>query len=378
MNNSDLISGLISVDDHVQETPELWLQRLSKSKWGDRIPHLKRLSDGTQRWVADGQLLPLSGVGLSGALMTDRNHEPQAWDEVPKAAYVPAERLRAMDADGVSCSVLYPTVGGTSGEHFGRVTDPELELACVRAYNDWLIEEWSSTSKRFIPQCIVPVGPVEATVAEIQRAVRLGHKGVVFPAVPMELRDVPHINDAVYDPVWAACQELDVPICFHPGSFSSIEFASHGYFDGKLAGGLKALTHPASLVFVMSNLLLSGIPLRFPKLKVVFAESTLGWGTYLLEYGDHQAEQDRLRLEGYPKLSEIFKRQCYLTGWYDRAPIKSRSYVSAENILWSTNFPLATSTWPTTCDYVARSLDGVPDESRRCILSENAAKLYHV
>ncbi len=308
--------------------------------------------------------------------MDDRTRLPQRWEEVPKAAYVPAERLRAMDADGIAYSVLYPTVAGPAGENFGRLTDADLELACVQAYNDWLIEEWASTSKRFVPQCIVPLWPVERTVAEIQRAVRMGHKGVVFPAVPMELRNVPHINDAVYDPLWAACQDLNVPICFHPGSFKTIEFAAQEYFQGKLAATLEALTRPASLVFVLVNLLLSRILLRFPKLKVVFAESSLGWGTYLFEYGDHQAEQDRLHLEGYPKLSEMFRRQCYLTGWYDRATLKTRSYVQAENILWATNFPLATSTWPNTRDYLARSMEGLPEDTRRRILSENAAKLY--
>jgi uncharacterized protein len=378
MSNENFIHKLISVDDHVQEHPEVWSQRLSKSRWGNRIPHLERQADGTQRWVADGQVLPLSGVALTGALMDDRTRLPQYWEEVPRAAFVPAERLRAMDTDGVACSVLYPTVAGTSGENFGRLTDTDLELACVQAYNDWLIEEWSLTSKRFIAQCIVPLWPAEATVAEIQRAVRMGHKGVVFPSVPMELRNIPHINDAAYDPIWAACQDLDVPICFHSGSFNTIEFAGHEYFQGKLAATLKALTQPASLVFVLVNLLLSGLLLRFPKLKVVFAESSLGWGTYILEYGDHQAEQDRLHLEGYPKLSEIFRRQCYLTGWYDRATIKTRSYVQAENILWSTNFPLATSTWPSTSDYLARSLEGLPEDSQRCILFENAAKLYRL
>ena len=378
MSNETFNSGLISVDDHVQEPPELWTQRLSKTRWGNRLPHLENQSDGTQRWVVDGNALPLSGVGLTGALMDDRTRVPQSWEEVPKAAYLPAERLRAMDADGVVCSVLYPTVAGPSGENFGRLTDADLELACVQAYNDWLIEEWASTSKRFIPQCIVPLWPVEATVAEIKRAVRMGHKGVVFPAVPMELRNVPHINDAAYDPVWAACQDLNAPICFHPGSFNTIQFAAHEYFQGKLAATLEALSRPASLVFVLVNLLLSRILLRFPELKVVFAESSLGWGTYLLEYGDHQAEQDRLQLEGYPKLSEMFRRQCYLTGWYDRATLKTRSYVGAENILWSTNFPLATSTWPNTRDYLARSLDGLPEDTQRRIRSENAAKLYHL
>ncbi len=378
MSNENFNSGLISVDDHVQEPPELWTRRLSNTRWADRVPHLETQPDGTQHWIVDGSALPLSGVGLTGALMDDRTRVPQRWEEVPEAAYLPEERLRAMDADGVAYSVLYPTVAGLSGENLGRLTDADLELACVQAYNDWLIEEWASTSKRFIPQCIVPLWPAEATVAEIQRSVRMGHKGVVFPAVPMELRNVPHINDAAYDPIWAACQDLNIPICFHPGSFNTIQFAAHEYFQGKLAATLEALTRPASLVFVLVNLLLSRILLRFPQLKFVFAESSLGWGTYLLEYGDHQAEQDRLQLEGYPKLSEMFRRQCYLTGWYDRATLKTRSYVSAENILWSTNFPLATSTWPNTRDYLARSLDGLPEDTQRRIRSENAAKLYHL
>jgi predicted TIM-barrel fold metal-dependent hydrolase len=378
MTNQNFNGGLISVDDHVQEPPELWTRRLSKTKWGDRIPRLERRSNETERWVVDGSPLALPGVGLSGALMDDRNRVPQSWEELPRAAYVPVERLRAMDADGVAYSVLYPTVAGAAGENFGRLTDADLELACVQAYNDWLIEEWASSSKRFIPQCIVPLWPVERTVAEIQRAVRMGHKGVVFPGVPMELRNVPHINDAVYDPVWAACQDLNVPVCFHPGSFKTIEFAAQEYFQGKLAATLEALTRPASLVFVLVNLLLSRIPLRFPQLKFVFAESSLGWGTYLLEYGNHQADQDRLHLEGYPKLSEIFRRQCYLTGWYDRATLKTRDYVQAENILWATNFPLATSTWPNTRDYLARSMDGLPEVAQRSIVHENAAKLYGI
>ena len=76
-----------------------------------------------------------------------------------------------MDAAGIDYSVLYPTVAGLAGETFGRLKDPALELACVQAYNDWLIDEWAGASDRFIPQCIVPIGPVEATVTEIRRAV---------------------------------------------------------------------------------------------------------------------------------------------------------------------------------------------------------------
>src|SRR5260370_37946976 len=123
-----------------------------------------------------------------------------------------------MAADGVDVSVLCPTVAGLAGETFGQLDDAELELACVQAYNDWLLEVWASTSPRFIPQCLAPLAPIDSSVAEIRRAVGNGHRGVIFPATPMLLRDVPHINESVYDPVWAVCQELDVPVCFHVGS----------------------------------------------------------------------------------------------------------------------------------------------------------------
>lgn len=369
--------GFISVDDHVQEPPEVWTQRLSKSRWGNRLPHVERQDNGTERWVVDGQILPLPGVAAAGAAMPDRTREPQRWEDVPKMAYEPAERLKAMDADGVDYSVLYPIIAGMAGETFGRLTDPELELACVQAYNDWLIEEWACVSKRFIPQCIVPIWPVEATVTEIKRAIALGHKGVVYPAVPMKLRDVPHINEPDYDLVWATCQDLGVPLCFHAGSTPTIQFPSYEGFSPGVTAAFKALTRSISNVSVIANFLFSRILTRFPNLKVVFAESSLGWGGYEIEYADHQSEADGLHLEGYDlKPSEIFKRQCYLTAWYDRASIQTRHFIGTGNIMWATNFPLATSTWPNSRDQIERSFQGVPQEERRQMLWENAEKLY--
>ncbi len=371
--------GFISVDDHVLEHPEVWTQRLSKTKWGGRIPHVEPQADGTEHWVVDGRSYPLTGVASVGAAMRDRTHKPRCWEEVPEVTYKPDERLKIMDADGVDCSVLYPTVAGMAGETFGRIEDAQFELACVRAYNDWLIEEWSSKSERFIPQCIVPLAPVEAAVQEIKRAVAKGHRGVVFPSVPMELRDLPHLNESVYDPIWGTCQELEVPLCLHAGASSKIQIEPHEGYSPILSGAFESITRSASSISILVDFLISRILTRFPQLKVVFVESTLGWGSYLLEYVDHQAREDGLKNEGYElKPSEMFKRQCYLVGWYDRAGVQSRRFIGTDNVMWSTNFPLATSTWPSSRDYIARSFAGVPDPERHKILYENAANLYRI
>ena len=367
---------IISAVDQVIEPPALWTERLSKSKFGARIPHIERSAGGVDRWIVDGRAYALAQSADVGALLLDRVATAKQWDDIPNAAYDPAARLKAMDEDGVGHSVLYPSLAGFSGERFGALADPELALACVQAYNDWLIDEWMHTSNRFIPQCVVPLSPINATVAEIRRAVGRGHRGVIFPAAPMQLGALPHINDADYNPVWATCQELEVPLCFRAGSTPELfQFPMPPNLAPELAAAMQSATRSASAVFDLTNILFSRILLRFPKLKVVFAGSTIGWGTFLLEYADHQYEQDHC---DYPlKPSEMFHRQCYLTAWYDQAKVNA-PHIGIDNILWSTNFPAADSSWPDTLKHVTKGLAGMSDIEQRQILSGNAAKLYKI
>jgi uncharacterized protein len=88
---------------------------------------------------------------------------------------------------------------------------------------------------------------------------------------------------------------------------------------------------------VVANFLYSRILFRFPRLKVVFAETSLAWGAYELERADHQCARQRLYPEGYDRLpSELFKRQCYLIGWFDSTGLKTRKYIGVDNLLWCT------------------------------------------
>jgi predicted TIM-barrel fold metal-dependent hydrolase len=379
VNQMSIKNTFISADEHVQEHPEVWTKRLSRAHWGDRIPHIEKTTDGSERWYVDGRPIQLNAVADCGAVMAERTENPRCWSDVPAVVYDPKERLKAMDAAGIDYAVLYPSIAGVGGQTFGRIEDADLELACVQAYNDWLIEEWANVSPRFIPQCIMPLFPVEAVVREIRRCVAKGHRGVIYPSIPMELRDVPHINDTVYDPLWATCQELDVPMCFHAGASSQIQIPAYDGYSPTLAAAVQSITRPASSVSVLVNLLISKILMRFPQLKVVLAESGLGWGAYLLEYTDFQATGDQLPQNGYDLMpSELFKRQCYLVGWYDKASLRVRRYVGSGNILWSSQFPQATSTWPKTKEMLAESFAGVDEADKQKILWKNAADLYGI
>lgn len=369
----------ISVDDHIVEPPNLWTDRVDK-RWGARIPHVRRNSDGADEWVIDDRVIPLSDVLAIGAVLPDRAARVKCWEDVPAHVYTPSERLHAMDADGVSTSVLYPMVAGVAGQRLGALSDPDLELACARAYNDWLIDEWTSVSKRFVAQCVIPLSRPADAAAEIRRAVARGHRGVVMPGNPALVRTgLPHVNESDYDPIWEACQELKVPVCFHAGSTSSMQMPPYKDYSPPIIAALEAMTRPVSSTFLLGNLLFSGILTRYPGLKVVFSESTLAWGAYTIESADHQFERQRYDMAGRDVIpSDLFHRQCYLTGWYDSTGARTRKVIGVENMLWSSNFPQATSTWPNASETIEQCFFGVPQSERQAILVDNAAKLYGI
>jgi len=369
--------GFISVDDHVQEVPNLWTDRVEK-KFRDRAPRLEATKDGSEQWILDGEVLLDGRAARAGALMADRNEDPKRWAEVPPPAFTPAERLKAMDSAGVDYSVLYPTVAGLAGETFGRLNDSDLEIACVRAYNDWLIDEWSRASDRFIPQCLVPIWPVEAAISEVQRAVGRGHRGVIFPSLPMHLRQVPHVSGPEYDPFWSACEELNVPVCLHAGASPELQSPLPPRLNPALAAAIDAATKPVSSVFVLSLYSFSRVLLRHPTLRLVLAESALSWGMLYLEWADHQFEHDGLAREGYDLTpSQMFKRQCFFNSWYDPiAPFTD--YIGADHILWSANLPCTNSTWPRTRETIDHCFKEVSAEARERVLWKNAAELYRL
>ena len=170
--------GLISSDSHGQLGKDAYTSRMSRAKWGDRIPRVIEIRDEkfqfpVERWVVNGEIQG-GNVCNCPTAMAKRNYYPQRWEEVPLEVYDPANRLKALDRDRIDAEVLFPN--GPGGTFF--YGDAEFELACVRAYNDALAE-FRQVSDRFIPLAAIPfMSPIEIIVAEVERAVKAGHNGV--------------------------------------------------------------------------------------------------------------------------------------------------------------------------------------------------------
>ena len=375
----ELEHGLISVDDHVQETPETWSAYMSAQKWGDLIPHLEDREDGSQAWVVAGHRLDDRPLAETGALMPDRNKSPQRWEDVPAAAYDPAQRLRAMDADGVDCQVLYPSLSGGSGEVIGAISDPALQLGLrpgLQQLAHRRVEKRQPPVHPPMPHThLLPPGSRHRSLPR-RRPRTSWRRHARHPLGPAGRP--PHKRPRVGPPLdrlpGPPSPRL-LPLRRNPQSAPpSLE----GFLP-VLTDAMNAITGPVSSAPILANLLFSRILTRFPTLKFVMAETSLAWGAYQIETADHQFERQRLHSEGYEfKPSELFRRQCYMTGWYDRAGLQVRSYLGVENILWQSNFPRTTSSWPNTRQYIERSFANIPEDERQQILTTNPTTLYHL
>lgn len=377
--------GAISTDEHIQEAPDVWTNRMSKAKFGDDIPHIVDLPSGAQEWRALGEPLIKSGdrgAGDRGALAwvvgATRNGvmNSRRWEDVPKTTYVPSERLKAMDQDQVDTHTFFPNIAGVSNTTFQKKGPPEFRLACLQAYNDWLAEEWAAFSPRYIAQCLPPLWDAQLAAAEIRRSVKNGHRAVVFHGAP-ELLGFRNFADPDWDPVFQTCTELDVPLCLHLGAVPRAldPWSQHSH---ERTHAITSTSHVAGHLHILAGVLFSGVLQRFPTIRIMLVEAGLGWIPHTLELADYEFETLNLKSEGFQRPTEMWRRHFYANFWSERFGIENRAAIGVDNIVYETDFPHVNTTWPNSKRAREESLRGVPQEDRAKMLVWNAAKVYHL
>lgn len=372
--------GLISSDSHGQLGKDAYTTRMSRAKWGERIPQIVEVREDkfdspVERWMVNGEIQS-GNVCNCPTAMVDRSSYPQRWEEVPLEVYDPASRLRALDRDRVDAEVLFPNgPGGTF-----LYGDPEFEIACVRAYNDALAE-YRQVSERFVPLAVIPyLSPMKTIIAEVEHAVEAGHGGVNILADPsVAVKGQKNLSEPFWYPLWEACQQLHIGIHLHAsaGLAGKLSLPQWKGYTRRQSHTVSTLRNFCTATQIIPFLMFSGVLERFPRLNWVFAETGLGWVSSVLEACDYEWEHRRLWSQGIvTRPSEIFRRQIYVDFWFETVGIELRDYIGVDNILWESDFPHITSTYPNSWNAVEHSVSGVSRQDREKILFRNAARLY--
>ena len=205
MTESTPIPMIVSVDDHVVEPPHLW-QTWLPEKFRERGPYVERhglaglkyvggttytyeLSDDAPPcdiWFYEGQMFPhkrhVASVGFD---RDDMTLSAITYDEMRPGCYEPKARVDDMLMNHVEASLSFPTFPQFCDQTFKEAEDRELALACVLAYNDWMVEEWCGDSGgALIPLTIIPLWDPGLAAAEVLRNAARGVRAVCFSEIP--------------------------------------------------------------------------------------------------------------------------------------------------------------------------------------------------
>lgn len=375
---------VIDADTHITEPADVWTDRL-EAKHQARAPRMIRNDDGVDLWsFGDTQrVIPVGHTAVAG-WPEPLPAAPRNMDEVPPAAYDPKARLEYMDSIGVWAAALYPNVGGFGNESFLGLGDPALMLACVRAYNDWLIDWCSADPRRFIPVMATPFWDIDATANEVRRCAELGHKAILFTGAPHEF-GFPYIGDPHWNPLWEAAQETKLPISLHIGSgniqdeFPMEKIQAHG-MGPVIASQTVSLLLKTGVHLV--DLITSGVLPRHPDLKVAVVESGIGWIPFVLESLDYTFQYAKVRTH-HPEFelspTEYFRRQVYgCTFFEEMAPNRLLDTIGMGNVMFETDYPHPVCLYGNVREKIDAALKGQPREVQKRVLWRNAAQLYKV
>ncbi len=400
---------IISVDDHVVEPPHVWHTwlpekyrergpRIERKRWGPftHIAGAKYIQeedpdgDWGDAWIYDGNLIyvhkrfvaiPRDAVtGEGAARAIDRSKMPMAavtYDEMLPGCWDRDERIKDMAANGVDGSLPFPTFPRFCGQTFSEGEDKELGLACVRAYNDWMVEEWCGPSGGMnIPLCLIPLWDPALAAAEVERNAARGVRAVCFSELPTRL-GLPSIHTGQWDPFLAACNDTGTTVCMHIGSSSSNPAASPDAPDG--VGNTLAFNNSMAS---LADWLYSGKLIQFPKLKLAYSEGQIGWIPYILERADtvwdlHEGWMHSKEQIPEPPSTYYYGRVfgCFTA---DRHGLASLAEVGPDNICFEVDYPHTDTTWPQSVPYVEKLLAGFDDDIAYKVLRGNAIRMLEL
>jgi predicted TIM-barrel fold metal-dependent hydrolase len=395
-NGSGLdLDWLISVDDHILEPPDVWVDRVP-AKDRDRAPHMETDDNGLECWVYDGNRYPSSGLSaVAGKSKEEFSPEPLPYSEMRPGCYDPVARIEDMDRAGVLASLCFPTITRFCGQLFMEASDREFGLVCLKAYNDWMIEEWCGAAPgRYIPLVLIPMWDPQLAVAELERCAAKGATTFAFSENPAPL-GLPTIHDPsrYWDPVLKAAADNEIVVCMHVGSSSQLPKISP---DAPVLANMS--WGSVRTAGAMLEWLFSGKFQEIPALKIALSEGSIGWIPYFLQRAEQVLNTQKYwagrgvtfdpagGTKGMGSNPEVdldkidiwndYREHVYGCFIDDAAGIGLLDMVGEDNIMIETDYPHSDSTWPGSRKLAEQRIGHLPAGTQYKILRGNAERLY--
>jgi predicted TIM-barrel fold metal-dependent hydrolase len=375
----------MSADDHMIEPRHLWVDRVP-ARYRESCPRIVEV-DGREAWRYEDELTYIPMGSCRALPGFDEAGYPPApgtarYDEIRPGCYDPAERLKDMDIDGVWGQLCFPNYARFAGHRFYlNVKDTDLGLACLRTYNDYLLDEWCGTDpRRLYGAAILPLPDIDLAVAELKRVIGKGARAIAFSENPTVL-GLPSVHTGHWDPLWAVASEAGVPVCTHIGSSSRLVTTS-----GDAPPTVLVTLIGLNSMMTCADWLLSGTLERFPDLKLILSEGGAGWIPYILERADKAFYDKRIQPNlaigqtskgGTTPPRQLFAEHVFVCLVDEHFALRSLDDIPADNLLFEGDYPHGDGLWPGNRRYLEKELASVPDEDAVKSAETNLRKLLH-
>ena len=286
-----------------------------------------------------------------------------------RAAYDIDARVADMDINGVWASLCFPSlVAGFCGSVFMRSDDPELGLACLRAWNDWHLEVWAGTyPERIIPLQLPWLADVDVAAEDVRANAERGFKAVSFPEFPAQL-GLPAIFTDHWDPFFAACEETWTVVCLHTGASAWAPLPSPAPpFE------LLPTLFPVNALIAAAEWLWSGVPVRFPKLAHRHVGGGHRVGSRCSPTGSTTSSPTRPQASSRSTgrrtccRARCSERNFWFCTIDDPSMVALRDVIGVDHIMVESDYPHADSTWPDTQRVLRRAFASLDEIELRMV-----------
>lgn len=362
---------LYSSDDHMDLAyvpPTLWQDRVA-ARWRAAAPRVERTATGKTVWVREGRVWGVQGSKRADGrkVVFDAVGLPE---EPEPGVFRPASaryRLADMDRDRIYAQVIYNFLDWT-------FEDPLLKHACLCAFNDWIAEFCAADRNRLIGLAVLPTHDPQAAIRELERGTRLGLRGAMFEFTGA----ASPVHDPIWDPLWSAAEESGTTISFHIMTgkpLSAVELTSSRWMLPA-----RAAISCMMLNQVLVDLLFSGVTVRHPRLKLVLAESSLGWIPFVLERLEFEQHNYRHLGDALPRepAGELFRRNFHCTFQEEHLGVELIPRIGADNVMWAADYPHGDGSFPRSHEAVDGIFAHADPSIRRKATRDTMKRLYGI
>lgn len=278
--------------------------------------------------------------------------------------------IDALDQGGMATTVLYTTLG----LFMPFLRDAEWAVVLCRAYNTMLHQELTSQTSRIKGVALLPLQDPEAAVVELRRCVsELGFVGAMLAADGYYL-----LGHRRFDALYAEAQRLDVPVAVH-ASGTDLNLQGTEPFPKFIQA--HTLSHLSGQLRQITSMLFSGVPERFPRLRIAYLEAGVGWVPYFLQRMDEEFEKrgDVEARDLTAKPSDYVSRgNIFFSCEADEVALPlAVEHLGADKIMYASDFPHWDHGYPQSVKELSER-DDLTEDSKRKIFGATARRFYRM